>query len=171
MISREELVLIYSKYYKEIFNYIYRLTGSYETSEDILQDTFINVIEYSKKTILNNDTIKSLLYKTAHNLSINYLKKNEKTDSLDEDIHYLPTTNTVDDDLFAQEIHKEVSEALKGLDTISRSIFILKRDNNYTNEEIAKLLNISERTVRRKLQSTLSHILLHLKNKGFYEES
>ena len=170
MISREELISLYSAHYKEIINYIYHLTGSHETAEDILQETFINLIEYSKKNIINHDTVKSLLYRTAHNLSINYLKKNEKTDSLDDDINYLPTANTVDDDLFVKEIQNEVSNALQQLDTISRSIFIMKRDNNYTNEEIAHLLHISERTVRRKLQSTLAHILSHLKSKGFYEQ-
>ncbi len=129
----------------------------------------IYLIEYSKKVTINHDTVKSLLYRTAHNLSINYLKKNERTESLDDDNHSLITNNDVYEDLLTQEITNEVLNALQELDTISRSIFILKRDNNYTNEEIAKLLNISERTVRRKLQSTLSHILLHLKNKGLYE--
>ncbi len=43
MISREELISVYSRHYKEIFNYIVKLTGSYETSEDILQETFINL--------------------------------------------------------------------------------------------------------------------------------
>ena len=71
MISREEIIRLYSTHYKEIFNYIYHLTGSYETAEDILQETFINLIEYSKNTIINLDTVKSLLYRTAHNLSIN----------------------------------------------------------------------------------------------------
>ncbi|MGQ9844077.1 MAG: RNA polymerase sigma factor [Spirochaetota bacterium] len=169
MISREDIIRIYSQYHKEIFNYIYHLTGSYETAEDILQETFINIIEYSKKTIINLDTSKSLLYRTAHNLSINYLKKNEKIYSLDDSINNLPANDTIDDEILTHEIQKEVSNALEKLDTTSRSIFILKRDNNYTNEEIAKLLDISERTVRRKLQSTLSHILSHLKNKGFYE--
>jgi len=170
MISREELISLYSTYYKEIFNYIYRLTGSFETAEDILQETFINIIEYSKKTTIHLDTAKSLLYRTAHNLSINYLKKNEKIDSLDDDNNYLPVRNTFDDDVIAEEIQEEILKALHQLDAVSRSIFILKRDNNYTNEEIARLLHISEKTVRRKLQSTLSQLLLHLKSKGFYEE-
>ncbi len=170
MISREKLISLYSTHYKEIFNYIYRLTGSRESAEDILQETFINLIEYSKKTTINHDTVKSLLYRTAHNLSINYLKKNEKLDSLHDDIYHLPATNSLDDDVIFNEIQKEVTLALHQLDPVSRSIFILKKNNNYTNEEIAKLLHISERTVRRKLQSTVSHLLLHLKSKGFYEE-
>lgn len=169
MISREDIIRLYSQHHKEIFNYIYHLTGSYETAEDILQETFINIIEYSKKTIINLDTSKSLLYRTAHNLTINYLKKNEKIYNLDDAINNLAANNTIDDVIVTQEIQKEVSNALEKLDTTSRSVFILKRDNNYSNEEIAKLLDISERTVRRKLQSTLSHILSHLKNKGFYE--
>ncbi len=129
--------------------------------------TLLNTL---KKTTIHLDTAKSLLYRTAHNLSINYLKKNEKIDSLDDDSNYFPVTNTVDDNVFAKEIQGEISKALQQLDAVSRSIFILKRDNNYTNEEIAKLLHISERTVRRKLQSALSQLLLHLKTKGFYEE-
>ncbi|MEJ5362621.1 MAG: RNA polymerase sigma factor [Spirochaetota bacterium] len=170
MISREELISLYSTHYKEIFNYIYRLTGSRESAEDILQETFINIIEYSKKTAINHDTVKSLLYRTAHNLSINYLKKNEKLDSFNDDVYNMPSTNTPDDDLFFNEIQKEITVALQQLDAVSRSIFILKRDTHYTNEEIAKILHISERTVRRKLQSALSQLLLHLKSKGFYEE-
>ncbi len=169
MISREELISLYSTYYKEIFNYIYHLTGSYETAEDILHETFIKIIEYSNNNTINFNTVKSFLYRTAHNLSINYLKKNKITESIDEDSNYLLVTNPVDEDVFTKEIKKEITNALQTLDTISCSIFIMKRDNNYTNEEIAKLLHISERTVRRKLQATLLHILSHLKNKGFDE--
>ncbi|MCX8123524.1 MAG: RNA polymerase sigma factor [Spirochaetes bacterium] len=169
MISKEELISLYTTYYKEIFNYIYHLIGSYESAEDILQDTFINLIEYSKKTDINPNTVKSLLYTSAHNLSINYLKKNVRTDSFEEDSPYVISNDTVENDLLFQEIQQEVANALKELDPISRSIFILKRENNYSNEEIAKLLQISERTVRRKLQSTVIHIVSYLKNKGFYE--
>lgn len=169
MIPHDKLISLYSAYYKEIFNYIYHLTRSYEASEDILQETFIHLIDYSKTIPINYDTVKSFLYKTAHNLSINYLKKNKLTDTIDNDIQQPVSYDTIEDDIFTRELQNEITEALKELDPISRSIFIIKRDSNYTNEEIARLLHISERTVRRKLQATLSYILSWLKNKGFFE--
>ena len=165
MISKEKLISLYTLHNKEIFNYIYKLIGIYEVSEDILHDCYVNLIEYSKKHEIDDTTVKSFLYKTAHNLAINYLKKNQKISYLTEDSDNSLVDST-DEDLQHQEILNEVENALKILDHKTRSIFILKRNNNYTNDEIAKLLGISERTVRRKWQLAISHIISHLKNKG-----
>ncbi len=167
MIEHETLINFYNLYSKEIFNYCYHLTGVYEAAEDVLQDCFINLIEYSKKNVINSETVKSFLYKTAHNLAINYIKKNEKISYLDDDNNY-STVDTIAETIANEEMNTEILVAIQNLDVKARSIFLLKRENNYTNEEIAKILNISERTVRRKLQQALSHILVHLKNKGFY---
>jgi DNA-directed RNA polymerase specialized sigma24 family protein len=55
MIEHETLINFYNLYSKEIFNYCYHLTGVYEAAEDVLQDCFINLIEYSKKNVINRD--------------------------------------------------------------------------------------------------------------------
>ena len=56
-----------------------------------------------------------------------------------------------------------VSEAIEKLSDIYRDVFILKRIQGFSNEEIAKLFNISVETVKKRLVRSKKLILTYLK--------
>lgn len=167
MLAKDKIIELYERHGREIFVYIYRLIGSHHTSEDILHDCFVNLIVYSKKHDIDEDRIRAFLYKTAHNLCVNHLKKSKRMDSLilqesydafnDRDI----TTN-----IEYEELNEKVYDLLKGIDELSRSMFIMKKELNMTIAEIAQSVGKSERTVRRRLKRVINHLSNSLKNTG-----
>jgi len=80
MISEEYIIELYQSLQRELYIYIYRLIGSRETAEDILHDCFLNLIKYSRKHEIRERSVRAFLYRTAHNLSVNYLKRRGKID-------------------------------------------------------------------------------------------
>lgn len=170
MFEKDKIVDLYRNYRKELFIYIYRFTSSHENSEDILHDCFVNLIKYSHDHEIKENSIRAFLYKTAHNLSINFLKRNTKFEfsSIEERINgnILQDDNTIND-IFDREMDSKIYKILENTDELSKSIFVMKKELNLSLDEIADFTGYSDRTVRRKLQKTVSFILTELKKSDF----
>lgn len=168
MLSKEKINSLYDNHSHELFVYIYRLTGSYEQSEDILHDCFLNMIKYSQKNEINEKTVRAFLYRSAHNLSINYLKKKSrlKISSLDSEPN-LETRDNISSSIEYDELNKKIYLLLDNLDELSRSIFVMRKENKINFEQISKITGKSESTIRRKLQATLDYLEGELKKAGF----
>ncbi len=69
----EEFKNLYNQYFESIRNYIYYRSGNKDLANDISQETFIKV--WKKRTEINKEKIKALLYKIAGDEFINYLRK------------------------------------------------------------------------------------------------
>ena len=65
--DEKSFIKLYDKYYKKIFNYIFRSILHKETSEDLTSNTFLKALNFIKK---KNPTIKNFsawIYKIATN--------------------------------------------------------------------------------------------------------
>lgn len=170
MLEKEKIKNIYHNLKKELFIYILKYIGSYEISEDLLHDCFVNFMSYSKKYEIKESGVRAFLYKTAHNLCINHLKRSKKLEfsSIDDN----PGINLSKNDSVLQKIHADeldnkIYELLEDVDEVSRSIFIMKKELGINMKEIADYCNVSERTVRRKLVKLLNFLAAELKKSGF----
>lgn len=167
MVSERRLLEIYRLYKKELFLYIFRMTFSRETSEDILHDCFEKLIKYSNKYDLEDANLRSFLYKTAHNLTINHLQK-EKRYTIVEFDESLASGKMNDGAslLELDELNRAIYKILEQSDTVTRSIFIMRKEQGMEIGKIAELLHISERTVRRKMRGLLETMHTALKKNG-----
>ncbi len=168
MTDKKIIAEIYNLYKKELFIYIYRYTGSIEISEDILHDTFHNLIKYSQKHTIERTGAKAFLYRTAHNLCINHIKHQSGISFPDiDEIRDLHTKNNIANELESRELEEKIYALLDQADPVTRSIFIMKKELNMNIEDIAEYTGKSTRTIRRKLQKLLSYIHENLKKGGF----
>lgn len=170
MISEKRLLEIYSLYKKEIFFYIFRMTSSQETAEDIAHDCFESLIKYSDKYPLEDVNLRSFLYKTAHNLTINYLKRENRYQKVEiEESMTIDKLSDTTGNVELDELNNKIYEFLQSIDEVSRSIFIMKKELKMDLIDIAEKLNISERTVRRKMNRLLEQLADTLKKSGFMQ--
>ena len=108
------------------------------------------------------------MYKTAHNLSINYLKRRTK-------IEFSPIESFIDiqkndqmvTDLEYSELNNKITELLLEMDNTSRSIFVMRKELGMSIQEIAKNTGKSERTVNRRLKTVIDSLLNELTKSGF----
>jgi RNA polymerase sigma-70 factor (ECF subfamily) len=170
MFEKEKIRDIYHSLKKELFIYIFKYTGSQEISEDLLHDCFVNLIKYSEKHEIKDSGIRAFLYKTAHNLCINYLKRSKKFEfsNIDDNPGIdIFSSDTILLQIHADELNEKIYTLLDDVDEVSRSIFIMKKELGVSMAEIADYCDLSERTVRRKLAKLLNNLAVELEKSGF----
>lgn len=151
------------RHLKNVYAFIYRLTGNTEDSKDITQDTFIKVwknlknykLEYSFKTWLIN---------IAKNTAIDYLRKkrpilfsdfdnNDEVESFEEK---LIDTEPLQDELFEIMENKiKVENAISKISIQKRTVLLFHITEGLTFEEISKILNKPINTIKSQYRRAL----------------
>lgn len=170
MFEKEKIKDLYNNLKKELFVYIFKYINSQEVSEDILHDCFVNFIKYSEKKEIKEESVRAFLYKTAHNLCINYLKRNRKFSfsRIDDNPGIdLSKSDNILEEIHADDLNNKIYELLDDVDEVSRSIFIMRKELGMNLTDIAGNCNVSERTVRRKLVKVMNHLANELKKTGY----
>lgn len=132
----------------EIFRFFYRNILNYDTSEDLAQETFIKFWE-ARDRLDPSKNAKSYLFKISKNLLINYFERTKSFTSLDNlsDIDIHPMDTSRQEDLIWEDVKKGVMK----LPYRCRTTFILKRYHNLKNNEIAEIMDVSEKTVKNQI--------------------
>ena len=119
----------YKEYHQIILNYItYRITHRCE-AEDLAQDVFVRLLDY--KQMLRPDTVKYFLFTIARNIVTDYLRR-----------YYKKQEKIIADDLCKTE-----QRILAAFPVQRRTVYALSRYEEKDTEEIANMLNLSQRTV------------------------
>ncbi|GMN11556.1 RNA polymerase sigma-70 factor [Croceitalea sp. MTPC9] len=137
--------------------YANSLINDIGTSEDIVQNVFINVWE--KRDNLRPDlSLKSYLYKSVYNACINEYKKNQMVTALEKKyIEELDGIVEQDNDTM-EKLIVLVKEAIQELPPKCKEIFLLSKKEGLTNIEIADYLNISKNTIERQMNIAFKKI-------------
>ena len=138
----------YRRYGNMILSIAYRITGNSADAWDILQDT---ALEFDKRKPKGN--IKAWAGKVATNKAINLVKKNTRTIDPPE-----IEQNTVERRLEKKEISKIVNDALMKLSPMERAVVTLKKYENMSHKEIARVLGITEENSRIVLMRSLKKL-------------
>lgn len=130
-----------------------RLVQNKEVAKDIAQDVFV-ALWNRRSTLQINVSIFGYLKRATINKSLNYIKANSKVVPLDG-IKQNKKDDVIESshsDLEREEIVKIVQQKIKALPGRCQEIFVLRRYEDMSYREIAKTLNISERTVEVQLR-------------------
>jgi RNA polymerase sigma factor (sigma-70 family) len=150
-----------SKYYREIYAYVYKQTMDKELSMDLTQEIFINIL----KSIYNYDerraSFRNWIYKIATYRLVDYYrsksyKYNNMTIPID-DVHIFYDEG-IEIEMEKKEDVEKVIGVLSNMDTLSQQIFRLKIFAGYTFTEISKILDMPESTVKTRYYSMIKRI-------------
>lgn len=152
---------------KSMLRYSYSITHDRFLAEEVVQDVFVNVWN-NREQIEIKGSVKSYLYQAVHNLTINKLKQiKNKHNSVgmlvsEEFWQYLEETKSLDDTIVekleAEDIEIIIRKAIESLPDQCKEIFILSRECQMTNNEIAKKLNLSVSTVKTQIYRAIDKV-------------
>jgi RNA polymerase sigma-70 factor (ECF subfamily) len=143
-----------NSYKGRIFSYIYRIVKNYHDAEEITFDTFVRCFK-SLKSFDQTKTFSTWLYTIAHNLSIDFLRKNKiNYDYLDEKYLDISSSQDLTKDYENKQKLATIDQALIQLTPIDREIMILFHKEEKSYEEISKILNIPTTTIKTRLHRT-----------------
>jgi RNA polymerase sigma-70 factor (ECF subfamily) len=169
MLTKDKISDIYKLHSLEIYRYLYKLSGNTHAAEDLLQEVFEKFIAYTAEKEIQEEKFRSFLYKTAHNLCINYLIRQNRTHpgSIDDMEDTLKTEDPHHERMIMDELNQKIYKILEKVEPESCSIFIMHKENGMNYDEIARHLSVSARTVRRRIKSVIDIIYKELKKEGF----
>ena len=147
----------FHQYYESLHRYAYTITKSNHDAGDIVQFVFAKWWEKGETLVIQQD-IRSYLYKTVYNQSLNYVrnKRNRKTDLVDfgdSDIDSIPSKT--EDLLLNKELVTQLNRALEMLPPQCKLIFYKSRFEEKKYSEIAAELNLSVKTVEAQIGKAL----------------
>ncbi|WP_078555175.1 RNA polymerase sigma factor [Bacillus alkalicellulosilyticus] len=157
---------IITKYYKEIYSYIYQQTINKELSLDLTQEVFIRMLKSMHHYDSKKASFRTWLHKIATYQIVDYYRsKNYKyrTDvSPIEDFEIIDYEDFILSLEYKEDIEK-INEIVKYFNSTNQQIIRLKLFADYSFVEISKLLKITESTVKTKYYSTLKIVRKELK--------
>lgn len=145
-------------YFRDLFRYAFRLTGSKEDSEDILQTVFMDLWQNSSKRDIKE--LKHYLFRMVKFQVYDlWAKKTDISELLEEYNQILAGTSPSPSDIIEScELQTEIEKAVNTLPIACRQVYDLSRNEGLSHDEIANKLNLSKQTVKNQLTKALSTI-------------
>ncbi len=135
---------LYDQYKTALYTLAYRLLNNHETSNDVLQDAFIEIFRS-----LGSFTFKSSLYTWMRTIvvriSIAKIRENNKLQIVDNP---LPEQSTEGAYNFTA---RHLEKAILSLPENTRAVFVLVEVEGYKHQEVSEMLGISSGTSKSQL--------------------
>ncbi len=160
----------YLEYSNEIYQFVFFMIGDHAGAKDIVQDTFFRA--YQKYDQFHGEKPKNWLYRIAHNVTIDYFRKNKPIPYLIEKFFSLETTaKTPEQVAIFNETERELYFALSKLKRTYRDVIILRKIEEFTTAETAQILGWSENKVKVNLFRGLIALKQQLEKEGYTYET
>jgi len=141
---------IFQAHHGQVFGTAYRLTGSAQDAEDVLQTVFLRLLRRQEEIDLSPSP-SSYLYRAAVNASLDLLRSRSRSPAvaLDDLAEPLANGSAVDPDRLHgdREMRGVLRQAILGLSPKSAEIFSMRFLEGSSNQEIAAVLGMSQTAV------------------------
>jgi RNA polymerase sigma-70 factor (ECF subfamily) len=147
--QREEaLASLYEGYYDKIVRYIFIRVGNQQEAEDLASEVFLKALKSLDSYQERGLPMEAWLFKIAHNLVVDYLRKGSKHISVPlEEVEIADTANT--EGIVESRLQLEkLSEALKRLPPAQREVIGLRFIAGLTSVEAGKIMGKSPGALR-----------------------
>lgn len=149
----------FDRYYPCLCFYTDKILHDFDLSRSIVQQVFVDL--WIKREKLHIDSLKSYLYQSVRNASLDVLKHKKA------ELKYLSTLQKEESNQFADlleeaELADKINRAIHKLPDKCREIFVLCRLEELKYAEIADRLNISVKTVEMQICIALKKLRIEL---------
>jgi RNA polymerase sigma-70 factor (ECF subfamily) len=143
----EDFERIFHEHNALVYRVAYRITGSAEDAEDVLQTLFLRLMRRDMLPDIERNP-KAYLHRAAINIALDIVKQKGRHVSTGEMEDQLEDGKPQPDRQHrASQIQDWLREALGELNPKAAEIFVLRHVEGYDNSEIAKMLGTSRGTV------------------------
>lgn len=147
---------LFRSLYAPLCRFAWGYLGSKSEAEDAVQDAFVNAWDH-RESLDTSRSQKAYLYASVRNRCLNVLEHREVIRSSEHDVRARAgrPVRSPDQELSGKELGVLIDEVVDELPERRREIFMLHRQHGLTYREIARLLDISIRTVETQIARSL----------------
>jgi RNA polymerase sigma-70 factor (family 1) len=156
--------VMYKRHWPELIDAAYRRLQSRQKAEDIVQEIFISL--YNKRTALEfTVSVKAYLNQALKFKVLNEFRSESVRNTYTKSVFFGNSCkNDFANQLEAKELRLKIERLLAQLPQKCSQVFLLSRNENMTNKEIAMELNISISTVEKHIGKALKALRHELKS-------
>jgi RNA polymerase sigma-70 factor (ECF subfamily) len=133
-------IKIYKEYFPYVYRYLYGLTYNHQTAEDLAQEAFVKALCILQSP---NESIKSWLLTVAHNLYVDYVKKNRRLDFQEDGLLNQIKVQDFTDQLILKESTRSAFALIEQLPENQRQVVLLCLVNELSYQQAGGILGIS----------------------------
>jgi RNA polymerase sigma factor (sigma-70 family) len=154
------ITLLFNKYRGALHRYLSRLVPIDDAAE-LVQETYFRLLRHGQMVQLEA-MARSFLFQTATNLARDF-RRRRNVRRADDHVELDEETNVGQDfdpgeHLTAEQVLGALERAIVGLPRETRTVFVLNRFRDMSYPAIAEAMNLSPRTVARKMAEAMSKL-------------
>lgn len=155
---------IFNRYWSKVYGTAYSLVRSREVTQEIVQGLFIAL--WDKRAALTVNNLLSYLTMAARNRALDVIESQlVRKKHWDYYKNFIPQQAcTTEQDVTFNELVVAIEEKLELLPEKSKTVFKLNRMEGRSVQEIANILNLSEKAIQYHLTKSTKELRLHLKD-------
>ena len=155
---------IFERYSGLLVNHAYKILGNQDEANDIVQDVFLSIWNKRDELIITT-SLSSYLYKATKNRVLNHIAHQEvvsrysnSISSFIDNVYVLADTN-----LREKELEAIIAREIALLPEKMREVFLLRKVEELSYEEIADKLNITDKTAKQQVYNSIKILRQKLK--------
>lgn len=164
--NQSSIEYLITKHRKKVYTYIFYNVKDSHLAEDIFQDTFIKVINSLKAgKYKDNGKFLSWVMRIAHNLIIDFYRKDKQlntisNDNYEADLFNTPTLSdkTHEEEIINTQISKDIRNLIKELPFDQKEVIILRHYCDFSFKEIADHTDVSINTALGRMRYALINL-------------
>lgn len=154
--NRDALCELVTLYDRPLYGYFIGLCRNKADSEDLTQETLLKMVTHIEKyRALTSAKFSTWLFRIAHNVFIDSLRRKKPTELLEETIL---STDDVEGEFLTRLNAQFLRKAIEKLPADMREMVILRYFAHHSYKEIAQVLDIQEKRVKWKLHDALEKL-------------
>jgi RNA polymerase sigma factor (sigma-70 family) len=156
----DKMALLFQRYHRPLYGFLFHMTGHRESSEDMVQTVFYRLLK-SRHTFTGDGEFKTWMYHVARNVLSDHYKGSRRLGVV-LDVAGLEDRLSGDTGLF-ERIEKKLAvqalqKAMSALSPESREILVLSRFQELKGAEIASILDISIGAVKVRIHRAIGQL-------------
>ncbi len=156
--------VLFHKYHKKLYAFLFHLLQSKEDAEEIVQETFIKIWE-KREDFNEGYSFGSFLFTIGKNAFLNLNRKKINNKVFDNHLGFIEETSSdkTDDYILFKETKDIINSIIEGLPPKRKEIFLLRKIEGLSRKEVAEKLDISVITVDNQLMKANIYLKAQLK--------
>jgi len=161
--NEDVFTAIYEQYSEKVYRLAFRFLKDKALSEEVVQETFINVW-LSREKLDPEGNMWLYLYVVAKRLSLNSLRQACKSNDFVENLlNFMEEQNSTEEEVLARDLEQFTDKIIERLPRQQQLVFKLSRVEGLSHKEIAEQLHISPNTVKNHMVEALKTLRSQLR--------
>lgn len=163
--DKEAFSELFKRYHSKLVSFAACFLSDYEEAEDSVSEVFVRLLQKNKE-LKDIENFEGYLYYSVKNQCLNQLKKNKRKKRLFTQLDY-QDYNTGEytqplQQLLTLELREKIATCVDNLPQKRKLVYKMTKDDGLKIKEVAKLLDITEKTVKKHLELAVRDLRIEI---------